>query len=191
MPRTGGGLCTRSLKAGSPAIILCKLAFGFTCTKLPRTWSPHPHQVAYLEAVCDLDGDQRVSASEILAAFKQLREMGPRVARHEDAAVVAVLNRISDALARDQVCVCVWGGISVELCDAHPAIVCLCSCPLMCAAVCAGRRCRWFWVRHIHCSPWPFYHLKAAGVLFQQFSHFLPVLGHVGAAGRACRVPEG
>jgi hypothetical protein len=50
----------------------------------------------------DLDGDVVVTPSEILEVFKQMRLVGARVQSREDPSAIAVLNKLSDAMNRDQ-----------------------------------------------------------------------------------------
>jgi hypothetical protein len=64
-----------------------------------------PQQALLLQSTAGISGNHITDAPPgprpIL--LSQLRELGPRVARHEDPSLVSVLNKISDMLAKDQV----------------------------------------------------------------------------------------
>ncbi|GIL68702.1 hypothetical protein Vafri_21956 [Volvox africanus] len=55
--------------------------------------------IKYLMALLDLDGDRLVTREEVLEVFRQMGGVGKRVGGLQEPGVVAVLNRLSSALA--------------------------------------------------------------------------------------------
>ncbi|PNH07904.1 hypothetical protein TSOC_005602 [Tetrabaena socialis] len=54
-----------------------------------------------LMATLDLDGDRHVSQAEVVAAFQRLGDAGSRIAGLQEPAVVDLLNRLGQSVARD------------------------------------------------------------------------------------------